>query len=346
MELGTQIKSLRLARGVTQETLAEQLGVSPQAVSKWERNATVPDISLLPALSAYFGVTIDELFSLSDDTRMERIQNMLWNQRVLDRAAVAREEAFLLEKARREPANGRPYELLADLHNHLAREHRGRAASYARLALERDGELTQAHNELVQAMGGRLPDWNASNHHHLIRWYEDFLTRHPDNWHGYLWLLDQLMDDQRYEDAQRYWEKFSQIDHTFRAPLYQGLLLWYSGQRERALDVWDKMCQDFPDEWCVWFQMGDAMARACRWDQAVAYFRKALALQKPPRYVDGLESIAQIGEITGDLAGAIQALEEELEVLAQDWNTTTGETADGVRRKIAALQEALRRQEA
>ena len=342
MELGTQIKSLRLARGATQEALAEQPGVTAQAVSKWERNTTVPDISLLPALSAYFGVTIDELFSLSDDTRMDRIQNMLWNQRVLDRNIVEREESFLLDKARREPGNGRPYELLAALHNHLAQEYRDLAASYARLALERDGDLTQAHNELVQAMGGRLPDWNASNHHPLISWYQDFLERHPDNWHGYLWLLDQLMDDQRYEDAQRYWEKFSQIDHTFRSPLYQGLLLWYSGQRERALDVWDKMCQDFPDEWCVWFQMGDAMARACQWDQAKLYYRKGLELQKPPRFVDGPESIAQIGEITGDLAGAIQALEEELEVLAQDWGITTGETADRVRRRIAALQEDLR----
>ena len=108
------------------------------------------------------------------------------------------------------------------------------------------------------------------------------------------------------------------------------------------MDVWDKMCQDFPDEWCVWFQMGDAMARACQWDQAKLYYRKGLELQKPPRFVDGPESIAQIGEITGDLAGAIQALEEELEVLAQDWGITTGETADRVRRRIAALQEDLR----
>lgn len=137
MELGTQIKALRTARGVTQETLAEQLGVTPQAVSKWERNVTVPDIQMLPMLSAYFGVTIDELFALSDDTRMSRIQNMLWDERILNRSVAEQEETFLLEKARREPENGRPYELLADLHNHLAREHRTSAASYAKMALER-----------------------------------------------------------------------------------------------------------------------------------------------------------------------------------------------------------------
>ena len=74
MELGNQIKALRLQRGVTQEALAQHLNVSSQAVSKWEREAAMPDVQLLPAISAYFGVTIDALFALSDDTRMERIQ--------------------------------------------------------------------------------------------------------------------------------------------------------------------------------------------------------------------------------------------------------------------------------
>ena len=346
MELGTKIRSLRLARGVTQEALAEQLGVSSQAVSKWERNATVPDISLLPALSTYFGVTIDELFSLSDDTRMERIAHMLEDERVLDRSVAEREERFLLEKARREPENGRPYELLAELHNHLAREHQESAASYAKMALERDCSLVSAHSELVQALGGRLPDWNASNHHSLIQWYQEFLARHPDNWHGHLWLLDQLMDDGRFEEAGQYVQRLASIDHTFRTPLYRGLLLWYSGRRETAMKVWDQMCRDFPGEWCVWLQMGDAMARSCQWEEAMAHYRKGLELQQPPRLLDALESIAQICEITGDLPHAIQALEEELEVLAQDWNTTTGETVDQVRRKIQALRERSARSSA
>ena len=344
MEIGTQIKALRTARGVTQEALAEQLGVSPQAVSKWERNATVPDIALLPALSAYFGVTIDELFALSDDTRMERIQNMLWDERVLDRAVAAREEAFLLDKARREPGDGRPYELLADLHNHLAGEHQASAASYAKMALERDADLKNAHSELVRAMGGRLPDWNGSNHYQLIDWYQDFLERHPDNWHGYLFILDQLMDDGRFDEAQGYLDRLAQIDQTFRTPLYRGLLLWYSGQRAQAMEVWEQMCRDFPEEWCVWLQMGDAMARSCQWEKAKEYYRRGLELQKPSRFVDALESIAQICQITGDLSGAIAALEEELALLAQDWDTTTGETADGVRRRIQALEEQAKRQ--
>ena len=115
MEIGNQIKPLRLRRSITQEALAQHLGVTAQAVSKWERGVATPDIGMLPDISAYFGVTIDELFALSDDTRMERIQNMLWDIRFIPQADVDSAREFLLEKAKREPENGRPHELLADL---------------------------------------------------------------------------------------------------------------------------------------------------------------------------------------------------------------------------------------
>lgn len=339
MEIGNQIKALRMARGITQETLAEKLNVSAQAVSKWERGATAPDVQMLPELSAYFGVTIDELFALSDETRMARIQNMIWDERELNPLVVEREEIFLLEKARKEPDNGRPLELLADLENKVAREHRDRAAAYAQEALERDPWDRDAHSELVQAMGGRCPDWIVANHHKLIEWYQNFLEEHPDNWHGYLWLLDQLIDDQRFDEAEDYCGRLAQINSTYRVPLYRGLIAWYAGRRQEAEAAWEQMCRDFPDEWGVWLQMGDMMARAGQWEKAKGYYRKGFALQKPPRLVDGLESIALICERTGDIPGAVAALEEEIALLAADWNTTAGETVDAVRREIARLKE-------
>lgn len=65
MNIGNKIKALRLKASATQEMLAEALGVSSQSVSKWENNVCAPDISLLPEISEFFGVTIDELFDLS-----------------------------------------------------------------------------------------------------------------------------------------------------------------------------------------------------------------------------------------------------------------------------------------
>lgn len=64
MNLGNNISEKRKAKGMTQEELAAGLGVSPQAVSKWENNLSCPDISLLPAIAKIFGVSIDELLGV------------------------------------------------------------------------------------------------------------------------------------------------------------------------------------------------------------------------------------------------------------------------------------------
>ena len=55
------IARLRRERGMTQEALAERIGVSPQTVSKWETQATCPDVALLPVLADVFGVSLDYL---------------------------------------------------------------------------------------------------------------------------------------------------------------------------------------------------------------------------------------------------------------------------------------------
>ena len=61
--IGTRIAQLRKEKQMKQDDLAQLLGVSPQAVSKWENDQTCPDISLLPELARTLGVTVDELLS-------------------------------------------------------------------------------------------------------------------------------------------------------------------------------------------------------------------------------------------------------------------------------------------
>ncbi len=61
--IGKRIAQLRKNKGLKQENLAEMLGVSGQAVSKWENDQSCPDISILPQLAQILGVTVDELLS-------------------------------------------------------------------------------------------------------------------------------------------------------------------------------------------------------------------------------------------------------------------------------------------
>ena len=65
IKLGEKIKSLRKQRNISQEVFANYLGVSFQAVSKWENGNTMPDIAMIPAIASFFCVSIDELFDFN-----------------------------------------------------------------------------------------------------------------------------------------------------------------------------------------------------------------------------------------------------------------------------------------
>lgn len=74
--LGEKIKQLRKERRLSQDSLAQILGVSFQAVSKWETNVTMPDVSLLPSIASFFGVSLDELFDYNVWENEQRIQKI------------------------------------------------------------------------------------------------------------------------------------------------------------------------------------------------------------------------------------------------------------------------------
>ena len=67
MNIGNNIAVLRKKKGITQEELANELGVSAQAVSKWENNSSCPDVSLLTKIADYFGVSVDALLRTQED---------------------------------------------------------------------------------------------------------------------------------------------------------------------------------------------------------------------------------------------------------------------------------------
>lgn len=74
MNIGYKIRELRKKRGITQEQLANVIGVSFQAVSKWENGIALPDITLAPVLAKYFGVSMDELFDYSMMETEEKVR--------------------------------------------------------------------------------------------------------------------------------------------------------------------------------------------------------------------------------------------------------------------------------
>ncbi len=78
LKIGNKIKTLRKKKGLTQEQLAENIGVSFQAVSKWENNIALPDITLVPLIAHYFGVSTDELLSYNSNEISKEIEDIVW----------------------------------------------------------------------------------------------------------------------------------------------------------------------------------------------------------------------------------------------------------------------------
>lgn len=98
-EIGTQLRALRKECGMTQEQLAEALGVSVGAVSKWERGAAVPELELLTALAELFEVSLDVLVGFEIQPKnslspVEQIDKLLKEKQY--REAISKAEHFLL----------------------------------------------------------------------------------------------------------------------------------------------------------------------------------------------------------------------------------------------------------
>ncbi|MBQ3154643.1 MAG: helix-turn-helix transcriptional regulator [Clostridia bacterium] len=93
--MGQIIKKLRKERGLTQEDLAEQLGVTFQAISKWENDTGMPDISQIVPLATVFGVSTDVLFGMYGKNHAQEVQNLITHAHSLVISPATKESVLL-----------------------------------------------------------------------------------------------------------------------------------------------------------------------------------------------------------------------------------------------------------
>lgn len=342
MNFGKKLKNLRLQKAVTQEQFAAYLNVSPQAVSKWENNLTLPDIQLLPEISVYFGVTIDELFDLTDEKHLQRIENMLNTKCTIDKADFEYAQSFLQNKLLVPGLKPRCLTLLSSLYNLKAEEYSSLAEYYAKEALLLEPENKQNHVNLQAAQHGTFADWDYFNHSRRISYYQEFIAQNPDYPRGYLWLLDELIADNRVDEAETFLHRLAVLDSSCRVPLYEGKILWARGEHSRALKTWETMAAQFSGDWLAQSCMADCLAHVGRYDEAIPYFQKAMELQPSPRYTDSPVSIALIYEIQHKYPEAIRSWEDVIRICKEEWHFVEGEEAiERPKREIARLQKLL-----
>ncbi len=101
LKIGMNIKRLRLAKGLTQEQLADLLTISTAAVSKWEAKNTYPDITMLFPLAEIFGVTVDELLGYDETKAKAEVDKILAEYQRLSVAGSFAESKNLISNARK-----------------------------------------------------------------------------------------------------------------------------------------------------------------------------------------------------------------------------------------------------
>jgi transcriptional regulator with XRE-family HTH domain len=335
--MGKEIRRLRNDRGLTQEALAAALNVTAQTVSKWECGTSIPDVQMLPEIAVYFGVTIDQLFAMTPEQQMDRVENRIYARGLFSEAEQRQLEQQLRAIAENPAHAGKAQLTLTKLYNNQAEQYRLLAVEHGKEAVERTGS-PDAVSELANAWGSYMPDWCIRNHHALIDWYSDYCRRYPENRSSLMWLLDNLIDDRRLTEAREWLEKLARMDDTFRVPMYRYLIALAAGENGEAEKYLSQLENMENQEWCWATTLGDIYTQRQEYGRAIEWYRRGQEIQPSPKYTDSAMSIAHICEIRGDKAGAIAAYREQLRLLREDWGIVSGETYEEVERAIQKLQ--------
>ena len=105
LKIGEKIRALRLQQKMTQEQLADRLGVSYQSISRWENGITYPDIEFLPAIANYFSVSLGYLMGQDDIEKRRAIKKQI--NRIANMSENDEDELIeLIRKCRREKEAG------------------------------------------------------------------------------------------------------------------------------------------------------------------------------------------------------------------------------------------------
>ena len=143
-----RIKKLRKEKDMTQEQLAEYMGVSPQAVSRWETGTTCPDIFALPALAELFGITVDGLLGVDEKEKQREIRSIISvAEEKLDKGIIDEPIVRLREALNKYPNNE---QLLCSL-------------MYALYVASEDKELCKAYDGEIVSIAYRIEQHSTDN---------------------------------------------------------------------------------------------------------------------------------------------------------------------------------------
>ena len=341
LEVGKQIKRLRIEKGVTQEELAKYFGVSYQAISKWENNITSPDIQLLPHIASYFGVTIDELFKISTEENLKRIENAIDETHFISDEKFNSYKSFLLQLIRNEPKNSKAYYVLASLYLKRSECDKEISSIYIKQALNYEPFNKDYHSVLVKSENGAAGDWYCSCNFELIKFYKEFTNKYPNYRAGHAFLFDQLIHDKRLDEASEVLNHMKSIENYVEHSFFEGDIEFEKGNLDKASEIWDKALEQFNNNWAAYFIRAERYLKLSKYEKAIEHYKKSIDYSKSPRMIDADIAIAEIAELIGDYKLAINARKHEIKILKEDYHILSGESVDKPLREIERLNSMI-----
>ncbi len=324
MELGKKIRQLRFKAGLTQEQLAEKLGIVPQSVSKWENAVAMPDVTLLPLLAEIFGVSIDDLFDLTTEQRLNRIENRLETEEELPQDLFWEYEEFLKAQISSEQHRKRATELIAYLYWHRMNAYAQKVRRYAKDAVRLAPGEKGCQWMLQMAEGHAVWDWNAANHAAAIDFYRELVEANPDSALPYAYLLDNLIADHRVEEAEKVLARLCQKrSKPIANQVYRAHIALARFDEPAADRIMEELVDTHPNDSACLFEAAQYFAQKCDYERAIAYYERSFDCEKRrPRFQDQLQGIACIHQIRGDRRKAAETYDRIIDLLRNEWGFT------------------------
>lgn len=344
MELGKKIKQLRLKAGLTQNRLAEKLGIGAQSVSKWENGIAMPDITTLPLLAEVFGVSIDDMFDLSTEQRFNRIENRLDAEEELPQDVFWEYEEFLKNRLTVQESKKRATELIAYLYWHRMETYARKASRFAKEAVRLSPNEKGCRWILNKAAGHAAWDWNMNNHANAVDFCREIVEANPDSRISYLYLMDNLIADRRADEAEECLKKLCALKDSdpVISEVYRAHIALARFDEKTADGIIEKLLKDNPNSFAAVFEAAQYFAGKCDYARAIECYENSFENEpRRPRFTDELYAIADIYKITGDYEKAAQTYDRIIDLLKNEWGMTEEITlADAIAEKVRLLEKA------
>ena len=340
MELGKKIRQLRFKAGLTQEQLAEKLGIGPQSVSKWENAAAMPDITLLPVLAETFGVSIDDLFDLTTEQRLNRIENRMELEEELPSDVFREYEEFLKGQLASEPYKKRAAELIAFLYWHRMNVFAEKASRCAKDAIRLSPGEKGCQWILQKAAGHAAWDWNVSNHTKAIDFYRELAEENPTLRMPLFYLLDNLIADHRADEAEQALARLRRLEDVdpIVCEVYRAHIALARFDEPAADRIIGELLAAHPEDSVCLFEAAQYFAGKCDYEKAVDCYERSFAhTTRKPRFQDELMGIADIWQITGNWRKAAETYDRIIDLLENEWGMTEEVELQHAKREKARL---------